>query len=334
MMQTQISESYVKTSGKKQNQEIFTKEEKEKLRKKGFENITDSLYLRVILNSACNAKCYFCHEEGQNTKENLPKDVILEAVKEAASLGFKKVKYTGGEPLLRKDLVEITRSIKAIDPEIEISMTTNGIRLKETIDSLLEAGLDRVNVSLHSLDRENYKKITKVDALDKVLEGLDYLKQKGLKDVKINFTLSSYNLHEVFDLAKYAKKQGFQFRIHDLLPSNKEAEETLIPKKDIEDFLDKECDYKEVINKDGKNISRYYKDGSSVDIKGATYHEKCKQCEYTSKCNEGIYALRLSAEGMLRPCLYRDDLQIDFVKSMINGTTKQDMTEAYRRVAL
>jgi len=291
-----------------------------------------SLYLRVILNSLCNAKCYFCHKEGERVIKDLPIDILMKAVSDSASLGFKKVKYTGGEPLLRKDLALITQIIKIIDSDIEISMTTNGILVKEKIDSLLKAGLGRMNVSLHSLNRENYKKIVGVDALDKVLDGLNYVKKIGMKGVKINMTVSQYNIHELPSIARYAAKNGFEFRIHNLLPSNEEAKNTLVSIKDIKKFLEG-CTLKnQKIIKHGKTITRYYGEDYTIDVKGSRFNNKCKGCTYLAKCNEGIYALRLTPEGYLRPCLYRDDLQFNFKQAIKLGNSKLIMFKAYKQV--
>jgi len=294
----------------------------------------ESLYLRVILNSVCNAKCYFCHEEGKKVFKNLPTDILLQVVSDSVSLGFKKVKYTGGEPLLHKDLASITSRIKSIDHEIEISLTTNGILIKENIDELLDAGLDRMNISLHSMDRENYKRIVGVDALDKVLNGLDYVSKLGVKGFKINMTVSTYNLNELPAIAEYANDNGFEFRIHNLLPSNKEAENTLVSASDIKRFLENYTDFKEKIIQNGKLTTRYHGHNYSVDVKYSRFNKKCKRCSYVKKCNEGIYALRLTPEAILRPCLYRDDLQLDFHKAIEEGNSREVMFEAYKRVVI
>ncbi|MBT4824202.1 radical SAM protein [Candidatus Woesearchaeota archaeon] len=292
----------------------------------------DSIYLRVILNSLCNAKCYFCHEEGQSVISDLPAEILRQAAIDSSELGIKRIKYTGGEPLLRKDLADLTAMIKSVDPEIEISMTTNGIGIERKIDQLVDAGLDRINVSLHSVDRENYKRIFRVDALDKVLRGLDYAKDSGLKAIKINATVSRYNLHEIFEIAKYSQQMGFEFRIHYLLPSNEEAAQTIVPRSELNRYLKDHSDRLETIERHGKETTRYHQGELTVDVKKGNFAGKCKRCDYLSRCNEGIYALRLTPEGKLRPCLYLDSLEMNFANAIKEGNSKEVMKEAYRRV--
>ncbi|MCI4345355.1 MAG: GTP 3',8-cyclase MoaA [Thermoplasmata archaeon] len=141
--------------------------------------------LRISLTQRCNLRCVFCHMEGQPvSREELTAAEIEDAVRGAALAGIRRVKLTGGEPTLRTDLPEIVSRIR---PHVEeLSMTTNGLKLVELAPTLRAAGLDRVNVSVPSLDREEYRSLTGVDGLDRTLAGIRAAIAAGLAPVKLN----------------------------------------------------------------------------------------------------------------------------------------------------
>jgi len=129
--------------------------------------------LRVSITQKCNLNCIYCHEEGEegNFKREISLDTIVKTVRMATEFGVKKVKFSGGEPLMRNDFEEIIRALPDLK---DISATTNGVLLSKRASSLAESGLDRVNISLPSLNKENYGKITgSPHALSKVLDGID-----------------------------------------------------------------------------------------------------------------------------------------------------------------
>jgi cyclic pyranopterin phosphate synthase len=141
--------------------------------------------LRVSLTQRCNLRCVFCHMEGQPfSREELSAEEIETVVRAAVAAGVDRVKLTGGEPTLRSDVVEIVRRIAALGPEV--SMTTNGLRLVELARPLREAGLLRVNVSLPSLDRARYERVTGVDGLERAKAGVRAAIAAGLTPVKLN----------------------------------------------------------------------------------------------------------------------------------------------------
>jgi GTP 3',8-cyclase len=141
--------------------------------------------LRISLTQRCNLRCVFCHMEGQPVaREELSAEEIVRAVRAGVRVGIDRVKLTGGEPTLRGDLPEI---IAAVRPLLaEVSMTTNGLRLAQLAPALRAAGLDRVNVSLPSLDRSTYQRLTGVDGLDRVVEGLRAARTAGFDPIKLN----------------------------------------------------------------------------------------------------------------------------------------------------
>jgi cyclic pyranopterin phosphate synthase len=160
--------------------------------------------IRISLTPRCNLKCIYCHREGEVKPEaELSKEQVAEILRVAAKFGIRSVKFTGGEPLLRKDILDIVRSVP---PGMESSMTTNGILLAKYAQGLKEAGMKRVNVSIDSINPETYRKITGFDQLDKVLDGMKAGIEAGLTPIKINMVvLEGINDHEIDDFLAYIR---------------------------------------------------------------------------------------------------------------------------------
>jgi cyclic pyranopterin phosphate synthase len=160
--------------------------------------------LRISLTPKCNLSCIYCHREGEKkSEEPLSAAEIAEVLNVAAHFGIRSVKFTGGEPMLRTDLLEIIRTV----PEgMESSITTNGTLLAGLASDLKNAGLRRVNVSIDSLNHETYKKITGTDKLDDVLEGITEALETGLTPVKLNMVvLAGINDHEIDDFLAFVR---------------------------------------------------------------------------------------------------------------------------------
>ena len=177
-------------------------------------NIT---YLRISVTDRCNFRCEYCMPaEGvqwKNRDEILSFDEILDVVKAGTQLGIKKIRLTGGEPLVRKDLPELVRMISAL-PEIEeIGMTTNGVLLPKYAKELKAAGLNRVNISLDTLDPEKFRKITRLGNLDEVLKGIDAALDAELLPVKINFVrMKGKNEDDEEAVRAYCKAKNLKIR--------------------------------------------------------------------------------------------------------------------------
>ncbi len=178
--------------------------------------------LRLIITLKCNYNCIFCHREGQiNNAIELPAEAYGVIAEAASMLGVTSFKLTGGEPLVRRDVADIVKEINDHTRAYDISLTTNGYLLLDFIDKLKEAGLHRLNVSLHSLQRTKYHYITGVDGLYKVLKGIKEAVNEGFK-VKINFTLlKGLNDDEVPSLLHYAIEHGVNVSIIELHPVGK-----------------------------------------------------------------------------------------------------------------
>ena len=181
-------------------------------------------YLRVSVTDRCNLRCVYCMPE-QGIIHKQPADIlsfeqIYKIVKVAAGLGIDKVRITGGEPLVRKDLPLLIRKLKAIDGLKEICLTTNGIYLSEYAADLKSAGLDRINVSLDSLSSSRFQEITRGGSLDAVLKGIDAALAAGLSALKINVVLlKDFNSDEVLDFASLTKTKPLQVRFIEYMPT-------------------------------------------------------------------------------------------------------------------
>ncbi|HIP74744.1 MAG TPA: GTP 3',8-cyclase MoaA, partial [Thermococcus paralvinellae] len=163
--------------------------------------------LRISVTDECNLNCFYCHREGQKKgeKEMTPEE-IERIVRIASLLGIKKVKLTGGEPTIRRDIVEIVRRIRPY--VVDLSLTTNGTVMYRLAEELKEAGLDRVNISLDTLDREKYKKITGFDVLPRVLKGIEKSVEL-FKLVKLNMVvMKDLNHMEIHNMINYAARIG------------------------------------------------------------------------------------------------------------------------------
>ena len=150
--------------------------------------------------------------------EILTYDEILRICEIVSELGIRKIKITGGEPLVRKDIVNLIRDIKNIDKIEQVTLTTNGILLHEMLDDLYDAGIDAINISLDTLNKDNFKKITRRDGLEKVLMSIDKAYDLGIR-VKINcLAIRDFNLRELVEIASFAKDREIDVRFIELMP--------------------------------------------------------------------------------------------------------------------
>ncbi len=258
------------------------------------------LKLRVVVNDVCNFSCVFCHFEGQRPMSGVlsPEDIGFAAMV-FRKLGVGDFKITGGEPLLRRDIVEVVREIDKCGPE-DISMTTNGLLLERLSGPLADAGLRRVNVSLHSLRRDRYRRIMGVDALERVVRGIHMAVDSGLQ-VKINVVLLRENMDEVPDIINFASKLGARVQIIELMPVNDGL--TIFDKMYVDvnrlvDLLMATRGARLVgTRRDLHNRPVLEVDGVRVEIvKNWNNPTFCAACT----------TMRLTSDGKLKTCLYRD----------------------------
>ncbi len=178
-------------------------------------------YVRISVTEACNFRCIYCAPNGHGRipAPGLTPDEIARIVRAAVALGITNVRLTGGEPLLRRDIVEIVHAILAIDRIRDLGLTTNGFRLTELARPLAEAGLRRINISLDTLRRDRFMRIVGVDAFDTVWRGIQTAEQAGFAPLKINVVvLRGINDDEVVDFARLTQDHPWHIRFIELMP--------------------------------------------------------------------------------------------------------------------
>lgn len=254
-------------------------------------------YLRISLTESCNLRCIYCMPEGVAPKvcgETLTKENIFDIVEVAVELNIKKIRLTGGEPLLRQDIVEIVQGIKDRGIE-EIYITTNGILLPEKIEKLKKAGLKGVNISLDTLDREQFNYITRGGDLERVLQGIEKALNLNL-EVKINSVImKDINENAIEELAKLTLNSQLDVRFIELMPIGQGKKFTGISNNEIYDRLEKtfefDRNYKEI-----KGVSIYYKLKNSKGNIG--FISPINSC-FCETCNK----IRLTSDGVIKRCL-------------------------------
>ncbi|MFH0968285.1 MAG: GTP 3',8-cyclase MoaA [Methanobacteriota archaeon] len=268
--------------------------------------------LRISLNSACNLRCVYCHREGEcRPEEAMPLEDIREILLVAQRLGIRSVKFTGGEPLMRSDIVDVIRSV----PEgIESSMTTNGTLLGPLAEDLRKAGLSRVNISLDSLKPEIYKKITGSDRLDDALAGIEAARKAGLVPIKINMVLlKGYNEDEIPDFIKLVTDdRQMVLQIIELMDMGDCPYHADL--SNLEEII--AASSKRVITRRMHHRKKYCYDGAEIEFVRPLHNsEFCKHCN----------RLRITSDGRLKPCLLRHDNHID-----IKGKKGEELEDLFR----
>lgn len=190
-------------------------------------------YLRISVTDRCNLRCKYCMPPDgirlKNRRDILSYEEIVKITKGAVNLGITKVRLTGGEPLVRKGIVDLVKKLKAIVGIEELCMTTNGVVLKEFANKLKEAGLDRLNISLDTINSKKYQEITRGGNLDKVLLGITEVIKVGFKKTKINMVIiPGFNSNEIEDLQSYCKEKNLilqrisRYSLSDITTINRE----------------------------------------------------------------------------------------------------------------
>ena len=274
-------------------------------------------YLRVSVTSRCNFRCLYCMPNTPfewEPKENLlTYEEMFQFLKVAIDSGIKKIRLTGGEPLIRKDLDKFIKMISDYAPNIDLALTTNGYYLENSAKLLKEAGLKRVNISLDSLKKETYQKIAQKDVLDKVIKGIEESIKVGLK-VKLNVViLKGVNDNEILSLYKWGKNRNLTIRFIEYM-ENHSAETSIkgIPSKEVLDILEQEFNFTEIERDNSPAV--YYKDNDGYIFGLITPHDD----EFCKNCNR----IRLTAEGFLIPCLFFNE-SYQIREAVKNGDIQQ-----------
>ncbi|WP_120952088.1 GTP 3',8-cyclase MoaA [Helicobacter sp. L8] len=282
-------------------------------------------YLRVSLTKQCNFRCAYCMPttplDFSSHEEVIPLDRMLEFLKVAMDEGIEKIRLTGGEPLLRKDLVPFIAQLHAYNPKVLLVLTTNAFLLEKHAHALKEAGLSRVNISLDSLKPKRVVQISKKDALPSVLRGIEAALQAGLK-LKFNMVaLKGINADEILDLLEFAQAKGTQIRYIEFM-ENTHASARLQGLSGAQ-ILEIICQRYKIVGTPQKELgpAQIYtlENGYQFGIIAPHKEDFCKSCN----------RVRVSADGTLFPCLYYQD-SVD-AKEAILSTERARMLEALRQ---
>ncbi|MDN5376862.1 MAG: 3,8-cyclase [Sulfurospirillum sp.] len=260
-------------------------------------------YLRVSVTERCNFRCQYCMPEKPFSwvpRENLLSfEELFLFIKVGIDEGITKIRITGGEPLLRKDLPSFIKMINDYKSGLDLAITTNGFLLEEVAADLKEAGLKRLNISLDSLKEEVAAKIAQKDVLKKVQRGIDKALEVGL-GVKINnVPLKGINDVEVLDILEYAKSKGMSVRYIEYM-ENSHAKDKLqgMKAEEIKEIIAKKYNFKEIPRESSSPAALFeLEDGYRFGIIDPHKHDFCEDCN----------RIRLTAEGMLIPCLYFEE---------------------------
>lgn len=279
-------------------------------------------YLRVSITDRCNYRCIYCKPEEQFEfiphEEILRYEEIVEIIEEAVNLGVTKVRITGGEPLARKGVVDFIKKLREIKKLEDISLTTNGFFLSEYAEKLKDAGLNRVNISLDSLQEVKYKKITRGGNLKRVLKGIDSALKADLLPIKINTVLiKGINDNEVDDFVKLTIKRPLNIRFIELMPSGEELRDNyknkFVSVLETKESLAEKYLIRPIDINSGNGPAKYYqiKGGQgTIGFITALSQHFCKTCN----------RIRLTSEGKLRPCLFSNK-EVDIKQTIRNAKT-------------
>ncbi|MEM2098222.1 MAG: GTP 3',8-cyclase MoaA [Candidatus Bathyarchaeia archaeon] len=294
--------------------------------------LTDSygrplLNLRIAVTSRCNLHCDYCHREGEdNCTRDLIEEMTVEEIariaKVAVSLGISRIKLTGGEPLMRKDICEIVKSIAAIPDVKDISMTTNGVLLGFLAKELRACGLKRVNISLPTLNAETYAKLTE-GKLEHVLDGVKAAVEAGFNPVKLNMVvLNSVNSDSVEEMMNFARQTGTILQLIELDPVN--VDDTYYAA--YHQFL---TEQEEKLKQKALRVETrrfmhnrhiYYLPDVTVEVV-----HPIENGEFCGHCTR----LRVTSDGKLKPCLMRNDNLTDILTPIRRGASDSELRKLF-----
>ncbi|WP_457626258.1 GTP 3',8-cyclase MoaA [Persephonella sp.] len=289
-------------------------------------------YLRVSVTDKCNLKCFYCRPDNS---EFVPHDEILRyeeiarLVRAMTKYGLRKVRITGGEPLVRPQLEELVKMLKSIPQINDISMTTNAITLSKHAEKLRKAGLDRLNISIDSLKPDLFYQITK-GRLEDVLEGIRISKELGYDPIKVNAVIvKGLNEDEALDFVEFGAAYGVEVRFIEMMPIGGElidwSEDKVQPLERIKNQIEKKYGKLVPAISIGSGAARVYKIpelGTKVGFITPISNPFCDGCS----------KLRLTAEGHIKLCL-RTDEEID-AKPVIRYGTDEELDRFIRKVLL
>ncbi len=289
-------------------------------------------YLRISITDHCNLKCYYCTpfsgRDHLSRTQILSYEEMLKVAKAAAHCGITKIRITGGEPLVRKGVVEFCRMLSEIDGLKSLALTTNGIYLEEMAEPLFDAGVRRINISLDTLRPERFEKITGYNRLPRVLAGIRRAEQIGMQPIKINtVVMRGINDDEIEDLARLTLDKPYHVRFIELMPTDSSAygyyESLFIP---VEEFMKKinQVDRVKIEpTTDSYGPARLCKLPGAIGKVGFIAPISWHFC---GSCNR----LRLTADGKIKTCLFSQE-EIDIKAPLRTGALQNDIINIFRQ---
>ncbi len=259
-------------------------------------------YLRISVTDLCNLRCRYCMPEcGVDKKDHrqiLSLEEIAEIAAASAKLGVKKIRITGGEPLIRKGICSLIEQISAIEGIEEIALTTNGLLLEDIAEDLAKAGLQRVNISLDTLQADKFLQMARGGSLEQVFRGIQAARKAGLRPLKINTVLiGGFNEEEIPDFVKLTEEEEIEVRFIELMPLGPAAsfsESAFLPCKSV---LERIPALQPCGNSGVASLYRLPEGKGKVGLITPISHDFCEQCD----------RIRLTSDGKIKPCLHSSE---------------------------
>jgi len=281
--------------------------------------------LRISITNRCNVNCIYCHHDGMlNSSSEMTPDEIFQICRIAKKIGVDKIRISGGEPLVRRDIVEIIEKINSIGFK-DISITSNGILLEKYAKALKDAGLDRINVSLDTLNPDTYKKITGKDYLNKVKKGIIKAIEVGMYPVKINMVvMNNINHDEIMDMFEFTKEHGVILQLIEIIESDSCDDNDFNSQyhynlSQFENHLAEIADEIKV-REFMQDRKKYFIDSGEIEIVHPVDNtDFCKNCS----------RLRITPEGKIKPCLLRNDNLVDLIDYVRQGYSDEDLINIF-----
>ncbi len=288
-------------------------------------------YMRISLTDACNLRCVYCMPEHMRFRpraELMQDDEILTIVRAGAELGIEKIRLTGGEPTIRPNLVKLVREIARVPGIRELTMTTNGVLLRDLATPLAEAGLTRVNVSVDTLNPERFHRITRWGRLEDVWAGVEAAEAAGLTPIKLNCVVTrGYNEDEVVELARLTLDRPWEVRFIELMPFGEVAgfqQDAVVTMRETRERIESVLGpLFPVPGHNGNDPSRPFRLANARGTLGFI-------STVTEPFCAGCTRVRVTADGKLRLCLLRDD-EADLLTPMRAGIRFEELKELIRK---
>lgn len=281
--------------------------------------------LRISITNRCNVNCFYCHHDGIVAQDyEMTAEEMERICKVAKSLGIEKIRLSGGEPLVRNDIVDIVSRIASLGFR-DISLTTNGVLLSRYAKDLFKAGLNRVNVSFDTLNPETYRFITKSDYMELARDGIKSAVEAGLNPVKVNMVvMKGINSSEIWDMFQFCRENGVVLQLIELLKTENCEESEILNEYhyDMEDLEEELTELSTKVKKRNfmQDRKKYFIEGGEIEVvRPMDNTEFCKNCT----------RLRITPDGKIKPCLLRNDNLVDLIKPIRKGYSDEELKKVF-----